>query len=53
MVLVRQVSRFYAPLPLLGQPSWKEQLREAQEGKELAYLPFLMNWDGELPVAVP
>jgi hypothetical protein len=53
MVLVRLVSLFYAPLPLFRQPTWKQQLREVQEGEELAYLPFLMNWDAELPMAVP
>jgi hypothetical protein len=31
----------------------KQQVREAQEGAELAYLPFLINWDGELQVAIP
>jgi hypothetical protein len=31
----------------------KQQVREAQEGEELAYLPFLINWDGELQVAIP
>jgi len=28
-------------------------MREAQEGEELAYLPFLTNWDAKLLMAVP
>jgi len=44
---------FYAPLLLLRHSTWKQQLREAQEGEELVYLPFLINWDGELRVAIP
>ncbi len=52
-ILVRLVSPFYVPLPLFRHSTWKKQLTEAQEGEELAYLPFLINWDGELPVDVP
>ena len=52
-LLVRLVSPFSAPLLVLRRSTRKQQMREAQEGEELAYLPFLTNWDAKLPVAVP
>jgi len=52
-ILGQLVSLLHAPLLLLRHSTCKQQQSEAEEGEELVYLPFLINWDGESQVAIP